>query len=161
MDTHTFAKGGHTLYTASNCPSAACDPAGPLFYPNIDHQLRGSWRQAARNVQVIHTSIDEGTFERDAHQDWCMGDCGINQPAAPLNDPRFAIYGLADVNNTDATGLYVPYSRKNHNMCPLFYVKAFEHRFEAVSNPCCPPSGRDAQPVPPNYRMGYMQANKG
>lgn len=88
-----------------------------------------------------------------------MGACGINQAAAPDQSPDFAFFGLQPA--FDTSNLYVPFSKKNHNMCPLLYLSAFDVPFEAIANRCCPPSARDANPVPKNYRMGYLQKNKG
>lgn len=125
-----------------------------MFYPNPAIQARGSARLAARNVQIIHTSVDEGTFERDGHQDWLMGDCGINQLASPpINHTRSLFQHAAD-----QAPIYIPMTRDNHSTCPWFYISAFEHIFAAVENQCCPHSHRDAWPD--NYRMGYMQPNK-
>lgn len=118
-------------------------------------QARGSARLAARNVQIIHTSVDEGTFERDGHQDWLMGDCGINQDSSPPNIEARSYFQIV----ADQTPFYVPLLRENHSTCPWFYISAFDHVFPAVENRCCPRSQRDAWPT--NYRMGYMQPNKG
>lgn len=128
-----------------------------MFYPNPAMQARGSARLAAKNVQIIHTSVDEGTFERDGHQDWLMGDCGINQDAAPpsSNETRRSYFQLV----AEQTPFYVPLLRENHSTCPWFYISAFDHVFAAVRNRCCPRSARDAWPR--DYRMGYMQPNKG
>lgn len=107
------------------------------------YQARGSPKLAAKNVQAIHTSIDLGTAERDSHQDWLMGNCGIDQIGAPY---RSAVLGL--VHN-------------NHIMCPTFYVNAFENSFSAVPNLHCCNGGRNVFPIPANFSMGYRQPNKG
>lgn len=112
---------------------------------------------AAQNVQVIHTSCDEGTLQRDAHQDWLMGDCGINQAAAANS----SFMQPLQMPSKTSEPIYIPFSRENHDMCPLFYLSAFENTFEAVVNPCCLGSNRDAAPAPSNYSMGYMQPDKG
>lgn len=125
--------------------NVACDPAGPGFYPNPLYQARGSPKLAARNVQTIHTSPEFGTLERDSHQDWLMGICGIDQPGAPYK------------KNILSTGL----EHDNHMMCPIFYVNSFENKFRAVVNDNCGSDARDVFPVPANYYMGYRQKDKG
>lgn len=48
----------------------ACDPAGPSFAMyDIIHDAK----DAAKNVQCIHTSVLAGTISRDCHQNWIMG----------------------------------------------------------------------------------------
>lgn len=57
---------------------AVCDPAGPSFpaYTSADPKL------GAMESQCIHTAAGRlGTIERNCHQDWLMGDCGVLQPA--------------------------------------------------------------------------------
>lgn len=91
-----------------------------------------------------------------------MGDCGLNQAASPPQTTEFSILGApSGPDGYVANSLYLPFSRLNHHMCPYFYIEAFEHRFDAIANPCCPPSDRDAVPVPDAFRMGYMQPDKG
>lgn len=47
----------------------ACDAAGPEF---LIYDARVTQRNAAQNVQCIHTSMI-GTMSRDCDQDWIMG----------------------------------------------------------------------------------------
>lgn len=57
-----------------------CDPAGPGF--DIHHENPKPYL-AAQHSQCIHTdSKGHGTKERTCHQDWILGDCGIQQAAA-------------------------------------------------------------------------------
>lgn len=135
----------------------ACDPSGPLFYPNADMERRGPSRLAAKNVQIIHTSGDEGTLQRDGHQDWLMGDCGIVQPGSPVNPDYLSFFPF--YHSDDQPVVYVPLTLDNHLMCITLYASAFDHVFAAAENDCCPRSERDAWPI--GYRMGYMQPNKG
>lgn len=132
------------LFFSYSCK--ACDPAGPLFYPNLIFQALGAPSAAAKNVQTIHTSTDLGTLERNSHQDWLMGHCGSSQPGAPVE--------VTVVSG----GKAVP---NNHIMCPTFYVNAFDNIFAAAPNDGCGISLRDVSPVPSNYSMGYTQPNKG
>lgn len=121
---------------------AACEPAGPLFYPTtLYHETETADQKAAKNVQCIHTSSTLGTVRYDCDQDWIMGDCGITQAATSTSLTLFA----------------------NHDMCPIFYTLAFEYNFTAVDNKCCLSSKRNANvsELPPDYKMGYMQKNKG
>lgn len=46
----------------------ACDPAGPAFN---DNEIVS--KDAAKNVQCIHTSADFGNTASTCHQDWKMG----------------------------------------------------------------------------------------
>lgn len=81
-----------------------------------------------------------------------MGNCGISQRAA------------TDQNNADADIFNQLFNEttRNHELCPIFYVSAFDHEFPAVDNKCCTHKKLDvARPVPVNYNMGYGQANKG
>lgn len=88
---------------------------------------------AAKNVQCIHTSTDKGTTKRNCHQDWIMGECGKDQPAA--SDPPFG----------------------NHGLCPHFYNSAFENDFCAVHKPKSCSSSRAVTTIPKKYKMGYME----
>uniref|UniRef100_T1DIE1 Putative triacylglycerol lipase n=1 Tax=Psorophora albipes TaxID=869069 RepID=T1DIE1_9DIPT len=109
----------------------ACDPAGPGFdsdrnFSSLDPKL------AAKNVQCIHTSNDKGTFRRDCHQDWDMGNCGNSQPASG------------------------PYPKGSHGLCPYFYNSAFTHEFRAIPKPKECTSFRAATHIPTDFRMGYL-----
>lgn len=137
----------------------ACDPAGPLFYPDEEYQSRGPASAAAQNVQIIHTSCDEGTLVRDGHQDWLMGNCGIDQESS--NTSSFLPFDFPAIDNQRTPTVYIPFSKENHGACTKFYLSAFEHRFEAIENECCIRSRRDAVPAPDKFTMGYMQPNKG
>lgn len=48
----------------------ACDSAGPGF---LLYDAEHDPKDAAKNVQCIHTSTDAGTWTYDCHQDWLMG----------------------------------------------------------------------------------------
>lgn len=88
-----------------------------------------------------------------------MGDCGMNQAGAHYNAKPMWNFDVPGLGNKTFP-VYIPYSRDNHHMCPLIYASAFENKFPAVFNPCCPNTTRDASPPPSSYAMGYMQTNK-
>lgn len=51
----------------------ACDAAGPGFYLYDSDKINNA-KNAAKNVQCIHTSLDCGTSVRNCHQNWIMGE---------------------------------------------------------------------------------------
>ena len=105
--------------------------------PGFDFFSSTNSKEAARNVQCIHTSSDKGTKSRDCHQNWNMGNCGRRQAAAS-NPP----YG-------------------SHGLCPQFYNAAFEHPFYAESTPKqCNKISTMKRFWPIKYRMGYMEPRK-
>ncbi|XP_055384191.1 uncharacterized protein LOC129613896 [Condylostylus longicornis] len=111
-----------------------CDMAGPGF------DLHGppDSKEAALNVQCIHTSSDKGTKTRDCHQNWNMGNCGRTQVAA--GNPPLGSHGL----------------------CPTFYNAAFDHPFYAEEFPKqCNITGKKVKRFWPKwFRMGYMESRK-
>lgn len=127
----------------------ACEPAGFLFYPStMFFNNTASATRSAQNVQCIHTSGMYGTLQRDCDQDWMMGDCGLYQKGILM--PGF--YGQ----------IVVPYFPFNHMICPTIYTAAFENDFPAVDNKCCLSKRRaNITDLPPGYKMGYMQKDKG
>uniref|UniRef100_A0A182QGP5 Lipase domain-containing protein n=1 Tax=Anopheles farauti TaxID=69004 RepID=A0A182QGP5_9DIPT len=113
-----------------------CDMAGPGF--DSDRAFKQTdFRNAAKNVQCIHTSIDKGTkFPNKCHQNWRMGQCGLRQAAAG------------------------PPPLGSHGLCPVFYNLAFKYQFLAQPKPMeCLSLGETAT-YPRNYRMGYMETRK-
>lgn len=105
--------------------------------PGFDHrQIQPDHRNAAQNVQCIHTSRDKGTRFYNCHQDWRLGNCGLTQIAS--NSPPLGSHGL----------------------CPYMYVNAFEHNFYAVEKPIDCLSTRAAFFWPKEYKMGYMENRK-
>ena len=106
---------------------------------NFDILMNRDHKSAAKNVQCIHTSYDKGThFYSKCHQDWRMGNCGFSQVAASI--PPFGSHGL----------------------CPYMYVNAFDYKFLAIPKPNrCPSTLETTTFWPENYRMGYLQLNKG
>jgi pimeloyl-ACP methyl ester carboxylesterase len=109
-----------------------CDPAGPgfdLIRTTID------FRGVAKHVQCIHTSQSLGTvFSNLCHQDWRLGNCGINQDAA--KEPPCGSHGL----------------------CPYFYNIAFTHDFKAIPKPKECTATNLAPHWPEDYKMGYTEA---
>ncbi|GAB0097839.1 hypothetical protein DMENIID0001_135140 [Sergentomyia squamirostris] len=110
-----------------------CDPAGIGFLDMPDARI------SAENVQCIHTSSDKGTLQRNCHQNWNMGNCGVTQIAAG------------------------PYPRGSHGLCPYFYNSAFRNTFRAIPRPItcllclvCPPETE----YPDNFQMGFMETRK-
>lgn len=111
----------------------ACDMAGPGF----DHRSnQPNHRDAAQNVQCIHTSRDKGTRFYNCHQDWRLGNCGLTQVAS--NNPPLGSHGL----------------------CPYMYVNAFDHEFMAIDKPNDCSSKRMATYWPEHFKMGYMEKRK-
>ncbi|XP_065086366.1 uncharacterized protein LOC135708296 [Ochlerotatus camptorhynchus] len=114
-----------------------CDMAGVGF--DQDRFFKGiHFRNAAKNVQCIHTSIDKGTkLMNKCHQDWRMGQCGFRQPAA--GNPPLGSHGL----------------------CPVFYNLAFEKNFYAESKPLDCIMLRDpSAEYPSKFKMGYAEKRK-
>lgn len=117
-----------------------CEPTGHGFLT-----LQPKHREAARNVQCIHTSAAFGTPIRDCHQDWNMGVCGLWQ-----------------VGGTE-TSLRHEFGTGSHGLCPTFYNLAFDNKFPAATKPdlCLCFSGRIAEPrYMTNFSMGYFDALK-
>uniref|UniRef100_A0A4Y0BMS3 Lipase domain-containing protein n=1 Tax=Anopheles funestus TaxID=62324 RepID=A0A4Y0BMS3_ANOFN len=113
-----------------------CDMAGPGF--DSDRAFKQmDFRNAAKNVQCVHTSIDKGTkFPNKCHQNWRMGQCGLRQAAAG------------------------PPPLGSHGLCPVFYNLAFKYQFLAQPKPPECLSLSEMATYPRNYRMGYMEERK-
>ncbi|XP_053685975.1 pancreatic lipase-related protein 2-like [Sabethes cyaneus] len=109
----------------------ACEPAGPGFDAD-PAVIKRNPQLAARNVQCIHTSSLYGTFRRECHQDWNMGNCGRDQPAAG------------------------PYPKGSHGLCPYFYNSAFANQFRPIPKPPACLSFRAVADWPTGFRMGYF-----
>ncbi|XP_055535004.1 pancreatic triacylglycerol lipase-like [Wyeomyia smithii] len=110
-----------------------CEPAGPGFDAEPTATNRNP-QLAAHNVQCIHTSNLFGTFRRECHQDWNMGNCGHYQPAAG------------------------PYPKGSHGLCPYFYNSAFANQFRPIRKPLQCFSFRAVTDWPAGFRMGYFSA---
>lgn len=108
--------------------------AGPVFdkFPILDS------RAAAKNVQCIHTSSSQGTWNRDCHQNWNMGYCGR--------------YQIAEETNPDHA--------QSHGMCNIFYNAAFRHNFYAEERPTQCNVGYIEPYWPPLFKMGYNERRK-
>lgn len=105
--------------------------------PGFDYKVnRLDHRDAAQNVQCIHTTRDKGTKFYTCHQDWRMGNCGFSQPAA--QEPP----------------------KGSHGLCPYFYINAFEYAFYAVNRPDKCISRKPAKFWPDGFKMGYMESRK-
>ncbi|CRL02078.1 CLUMA_CG015386, isoform A [Clunio marinus] len=125
-----------------------CDMAGPGF----DYIYRRDPKEAAKNVQCIHTSDNAGTKIRNCHQNWLMGYCGISQPAG--NDIEAILCELFQACEDRS-----PAPINNHSLCPHFYNSAFENNFIA-DNPFHCPSQRMAKNLPEDFKMGFMEKRK-
>lgn len=113
-----------------------CEPAGPGFDRNSEYQKQDP-KDAAQNVQCIHTSSDKGTSKRNCHQNWMMGNCGKSQVAAG------------------------PKPKGSHGLCPYFYNSAFWFKFLAIPRPKnCDVTQRYNETWPEDFRMGYMEDRK-
>jgi pimeloyl-ACP methyl ester carboxylesterase len=112
----------------------ACDPAGPgfdLIRATVD------FKDAAQNVECIHTSINLGTVHTTlCHQNWRMGDCGMQQEAAGSLEFR------------------------SHGLCPLFYNSAFKHDFLAIEKPQQCKATHSATYWPEKFKLGYTERRK-
>lgn len=105
--------------------------------PGFDHRSnQPNHREAAQNVQCIHTSRDKGTRYYNCHQDWRLGNCGLTQIAS--NSPPLGSHGL----------------------CPYMYVNSFDHEFFAIDKPTDCLSKRQSNQWPRNFKMGYMENRK-
>ncbi|XP_053688338.1 uncharacterized protein LOC128737672 [Sabethes cyaneus] len=140
-----FSFGGQLVLDAGNQIGVnaieaidTCDMAGVGFDQDRFFK-RTHFRNAAKNVQCIHTSTDKGTKLMDkCHQDWRMGQCGFRQPAAgkpPLG---------------------------SHGLCPVFYNLAFKVKFLAEHKPAeCNILREPTAGYPSGYQMGYLEKRKG
>lgn len=121
-----------------------CEPTS-IGFPIV---FRPGFKNAAQNVQCIHTSAYLGTIVRDCHQDWNMGDCGISQVGG--SERRV----LAGGRPKEFFG------NGSHGLCPVFYNIAFESSFPSIYKPllCLPPR---AATYVANFSMGYLDALSG
>jgi hypothetical protein len=117
--------------------------------PGFDYINSSDPKQAAKNVQCIHTSNTAGTKERKCHQNWLMGNCGKSQPAG--NDGLGIFCGLTKTCKNET--LF------NHNVCPYLYNSAFTNDFVASNRYNCQ-STRMAKNLPVKFKMGYMETRK-
>lgn len=86
-----------------------CDPPRPGFNMTSEQLIHA--KDAAQEVQCMHTSRDIGTPYRFCQWDWNLGICGWLQPAA---------------------WFFLPSS---HMFCPEFYNSAFMNDFAAMPKP--------------------------
>jgi hypothetical protein len=121
--------------------------------PGFDLIYTKESKDAALNVQCIHTSIDAGTKERKCHQDWLMGYCGKYQNAADHYVPAIYCQLSKEINNCTGNPKF------SHNLCPYFYNAAFEHDFTVDNHYKCL-STRMTKNLPVNFKMGYMETRK-
>lgn len=124
----------------------ACEPAGPGF----DFSLTTMPPQkAAKNVACVHTSALAGTFRRDCHQDWIMGQCGRHQPADNFWKFMYCTFS----NSCDSSEYY------SHGLCPNFFNSAFKNDFVNNNFYNC---GSLRHPIgaPNDFKMGYMESRR-
>lgn len=81
-----------------------CDPAGPYFTDLTKIHAA----DAAKTVQCLHTSTDNGTPYRYCQKDILLGKCGNFQNAA-TSPPKMS-----------------------HGMCPYIYTSGFTNNFKLV-----------------------------
>ncbi|XP_031633365.1 uncharacterized protein LOC116347088 [Contarinia nasturtii] len=136
-----FSYGARLLVRAGNDFGAKtlgilhlCDAAGPGF----DRRSNANPRTAAQYSQCIHTnSKSHGTEERNCDQNWILGHCGQEQPAAG------------------------PRPLGSHGLCPVIYNYSFKYKFMAIekAKTCSEPANsRDLSVLPSDgIRMGYFQ----
>jgi hypothetical protein len=116
--------------------------------PGFDFIYNKDPKDAAKNVQCIHTTNTAGTKIRNCHQNWLMGYCGKWQKAG--KDFQSFFCGMKTCSNEPID---------SHTLCPYFYISAFEHNFVANNYYNCP-SMRLAKDLPANFKMGYMEDRK-
>lgn len=117
--------------------------------PGFDFIYTKDPKQAAKNVQCIHTSAYAGTLERNCHQDWLMGHCG-----------RY-LYARDDVEALlcEIFGRCNPEPNQSHSMCPVLYNSAFKNNFVFNNRHLCR-SRRMVQNLPADFKMGYMETRR-
>lgn len=114
----------------SSLPFIVCEPTDLGFPPNVDH------KPDAYFVQCIFTdSAGLGTMERNCHQHWNMGHCGISQDASNIFE--FNTWG--------------------HFLCVQFYINSFNNSFKAIKKPT--ECTGDATPFPSDFKMGFNSQN--
>lgn len=126
---------------------SACDLAGPAF------DFRTSTKnpqKAAKNVACIHTSALVGSIQRICHQDWMMGNCGRDQPAAD-----FWKWAYCSASPNCDSSLH-----ESHGLCPHFYNSAFKNDFVADNSLYKCGSQRKPKQVIDGFKMGYMESRK-
>lgn len=126
----------------------ACDMAGPGF----DFFYTRDPKDAAKNVQCIHTSNNAGTKERNCHQNWLMGHCGLFQDSANVTQAFYCTLVNRNCLNKDQP-LF------SHSTCPYFYNSAFKNDFVADNRHKCL-SSRMVKNLPGNFKMGFMESRK-
>ena len=106
--------------------------------PGFDFRnSRSDYRDAAENVQCIHTSRDKGTrFYSNCHQNWRLGNCGFSQPGA--EDPPYGSHGL----------------------CVYYYLLAFDRGFYAHKKPNMCTARNPVAKWPIHFKMGYTETRK-
>lgn len=116
--------------------------------PGFDFFNKKDPKEAAKNVQCIHTSL-AGTQMRQCHQDWLMGYCGKAQPGGQgLQELYCDIFGNCG---------YQPIS--SHSLCPYIYISAFENDFTVNNYHHCQ-FLRTSQNIPESFKMGYNEDRK-
>lgn len=110
----------------------ACDPITSLYYSSTSAPVLHA-NQSAKYVTCIHTSADFGTVLRFCPIDIDMGICGDIQPGAALA------------------------MTTSHQLCPIFYVNAFDNDFQLVPKPIFCINSKFAPDVTvlPPMVMGY------
>jgi hypothetical protein len=96
-----------------------------IYTPFIDP------KPAAKNVACINTSVDQGTYVYNCHQNFRMGYCGFSQLAGPF------------------------ISVGSHGLCPHFYNFAFKYDFVPNNYYGCG-SYRLPTNTTSDIKMGYL-----
>lgn len=117
--------------------------------PGFDFIYKRDPKEAAKNVQCIHTSISAGTVERNCHQDWLMGNCGKYQDGA---DDLQAVY--CQIMRSCKSNPIL-----SHSLCPYFYNSAFTNDFKVDNKSRCL-STRMARNLPDNFKMGFRETRR-
>lgn len=83
--------------------------------------------ESAKFVQCIHTSSDKGTKIRSCHQNWIMGNCGLNQAASGLPLWDHINYALTFITALSQTNFLLFQNRRNVKI-----QTGFHHLFRAM-----------------------------
>lgn len=117
--------------------------------PGFDFIYKKDPKEAAQNVQCIHTSL-AGTQLRDCHQNWLMGYCGKAQAGGQdlkeIYCDTFGNCGDQPINS--------------HSLCPYFYISAFTNNFPVNNFYHCPIFQQSSTNDTKDLRMGYMEDRK-
>lgn len=113
-----------------------CEPTSLGFPVTPDCKLSGLW------VRGIHTNSRQmGTTNRNCHEDWNMGICGLYQSCPGLTE-------LAIIDT------------QSHYLCVEYYVSALNNDFFAIPKPAYCTGGSADFSQFPQLKMGFRETRK-